>query len=204
MTGDYWNVRPERLQNLLFSLLLCHSTFRINPSAGDAARWGHIRHVVLHSRRQHSSCRQQIFPRVRLAFWCGGYSSGFIGFDCPLRLFWFFGFCCMDRLAQTQWGRNDETRSGARLICHSGFVRHSWFELRHLKSVVILRSAFTFRPAISPPVLHLWDKSVSEAGKIDNGTTARWTRSPEMIPGAKQTWQELQMPRLAVRAGNGC
>jgi hypothetical protein len=40
------------------------------------------------------------------------------------------------------------------------------------KAVVISFSAFSFRPAISPPVLRLWDKSVSEAGKIDNGTTA--------------------------------
>ncbi len=35
-------------------------------------------------------------------------------------------------------------------------------------AVVILCSAFSFPPAISPPVPRLWDKSVSEAGKIDN------------------------------------
>ena len=42
----------------------------------------------------------------------------------------------------------------------------------NVKAFVILRSAFSFRPAIFPPVPRLWDKSVSEAGKIDNGTTA--------------------------------
>ena len=51
--------------------------------------------------------------------------------------------------------------------------RYSGFGIRHWNSFVILRSAFSFRPAISPPTLRLWGKSVSEAGKIDNGTTAR-------------------------------
>ncbi len=41
------------------------------------------------------------------------------------------------------------------------------------KAFVILCSAFSFRPAISPPILRPWGESVSEAGKIDNGTTAR-------------------------------
>jgi hypothetical protein len=40
------------------------------------------------------------------------------------------------------------------------------------EAVVILRSAFNFGPAIFPPILRLRDKSVSEAGKIDNKTTA--------------------------------
>ena len=48
-------------------------------------------------------------------------------------------------------------------------IRASSFE----NAFVISCSAFSFRPAISPPILRLWGESVSEAGKIDNGTTAR-------------------------------
>jgi hypothetical protein len=50
--------------------------------------------------------------------------------------------------------RNDEvlmTERPALDVDHSGCFRHSSFGLSHSKSFVILRSAFSFRPAISPP-----------------------------------------------------
>ena len=61
------------------------------------------------------------------------------------------------------------SRNWNALTLSSFVIRASSFE----NAFVILCSAFNFRPAIFPPVPHLWDKSVSEARKINNRTTAR-------------------------------
>lgn len=49
------------------------STIRIDSSAGDAARWTHVRHIFFPSRRHHSSCWEHVFPA---GFWpCRGKFS---------------------------------------------------------------------------------------------------------------------------------